>query len=106
MECDKVKEIWKEVITNYDLMEIRNIEWKDIFVGLSGNSIRIKFINSLIIMLKYIIYKSRLDGTLPPLNMIRKTLLQYMEEENKLASKRGRLSTHLLKWEYFKDLKF
>ena len=101
MDCVNVRDVWKGVIEHFDLMEIRNIEWKDIFVGLSGNSIRIKFINSLIIMLKYIIYKARLKGTLPSPNMIRTALLKYMDEEKKLASKRGKLGVHLLKWEYF-----
>ena len=47
----KVKDIWKILITYYDLKEIRNMAWggwEDIFVGLSGVSIRIKFVNSLI----------------------------------------------------------
>ena len=50
----KVKDIWGNVITHYDLTEIRNMDWGDIFVGLSGSSIRITFVNCLIIMLKYI----------------------------------------------------
>ena len=101
LDCDIVKALWKEVITNYDLMEIRNMDWKDIFVGLSGTSIRIKFINSLIIMLKHIIYKSRNKGTLPPVNIIHKKMLEYIDEEKKLATRRGKLGAHLLKWEYF-----
>ena len=51
LNCDKVNDIWKEVIAFYDLMEIRNTEWKDIFVGVSGNSVRIKFINSSVIIM-------------------------------------------------------
>ena len=62
--CKKVKDIWKYLITHYELKEIRNMAWEDIFVGLSGSSIRIKFVNSLIIMLKYIIFKSRITGIL------------------------------------------
>jgi len=99
--CGKVKDIWKSVITHYDLMEIRNMEWRDVFVGLSGNSVRIQFVNSLLIMIKYIIYKSRNTETLPSFNKIQKTLFEYMDEEKKLATKRGRLGAHLLKWEYF-----
>ena len=51
------------MIIHYDLTENRNMAWEDIFVVLSGSSIRIKFVNSLIIMLKYIIFKSRTTGT-------------------------------------------
>ena len=38
------------VITHYELTGIRNMDWGDIFVGLSGRSIKIKFVNYLIIM--------------------------------------------------------
>ena len=69
-------------------------------MGLSGNSVRVKFVNSVIIMLKYIIYKSRTTGTLPLFNKIQKTLLEYMDEEKKLATTRGKLGVHLLKWEF------
>ena len=100
LECEKIKKIWKEIIANYELIEIRNLDWKDIFVGLSGNSIRIKFINSLIIMLKYIIFKSRSKGEVS-FNLIRTKLIEYIDEEKQLASKRGKLGAHLLKWEYF-----
>ena len=90
----------ENVITHYDLTEIRNMAWEDIFVGLSGSSIRIKFVNSLIIMLKYIIFKSRTTGTLPSFNKIQKTFLEYINAEKKLATTRGKLGEHLLKWEY------
>ena len=100
LHCEKVKEIWKHVIAYYDLMEIRNLDWRDVFVGLSGNSVRVKFVNSVIIMLKYIIYKSRTTGTLPSFNKIQKTLLEYKDEEKKLATTRGKLGLHLLKWEH------
>ena len=102
LECEKIKKSWKEIIANYELIEIRNLDWKDIFVGLSGNSIRIKFINSLIIMLKYIIFKSRSKGEVS-FNLIRTKLIEYIDEEKQLASKRGKLGAHLLKWEYFYD---
>ena len=54
LHCKIVEDIWKNLITHYDLKEIRNMAWEDVFVGLSGSSIRIKFVNSFIIMLKYI----------------------------------------------------
>ena len=74
--------------------------WEDIFVGLSGVSIRIKFVNSLIIMLKYIIFKSRTTCTLPYFNKIQKTFSEYINTEKELATKRGKLGEHLLKWEH------
>ena len=96
----KVEDIWKNMITHSDLTEIRNRAWEDIFVGLSDSSFRIEFVNSLIIMLKCIIFKSRTTGTLPSFNKIQKTFLEYINAEKKLATKRGKLCEHLLKWEY------
>ena len=46
------------MITHYDLTEIRNMDWRD---RLSGSSIRITFVNCLIIMLKYIILSLELQ---------------------------------------------
>ena len=69
------------MILYYDLTEIQDIEWADIFVGLSGSSVRIKFVNSLIILLKYVIFKSRNTGILPSFNAIQKQLLEYMNQE-------------------------
>ena len=100
MTCQKVEDMWKEIIVYYDLFEIQNMDWVDIHVGLYGNSVRIKFVNSLILFLKYIIFKSRNAGKLPSFNMIRNKLLEYIEAEKKLATRRGKLGTHLLKWEF------
>ena len=62
-QCKEVKDTWKAMITYYDLVEIRNMEWKDVFVGLPGRTIRMKFVNSLIIVLKYIIIKRYRQST-------------------------------------------
>ena len=50
-------------------------------------------------MLKYIIFKLRTTGTLPSFNKIQKTFLEYINAEKKLATARGKLGEHLLKWE-------
>ena len=84
----------------FELTEVRTLEWKDIFMGLPGKSVRIKFVNTLIVMLKYIIFKSRKGSTLPSLGKIQKDILNYREEEKKLAIKKGKLGLHLQKWEY------
>ena len=68
---------------------------------LPGNSVRNRFVNSLLIMFKYIVFKSRKEGVLPSVTKIRKTILEYIEEEKKSAKKWGTLGVHLLKWEYF-----
>ena len=61
----------------------------NIFLGLKGNSVRIKFVNTVIIFMKYVIYKSRQKGSLPTLVKIEKSVLELIEEEKKLAIKMG-----------------
>ena len=69
--------------------------------GLSGSSIRINFVNSLIIMLKYIIFKSRITDNIPSFNKIQIFFfIEYINAEKKLATTRGKLGKHLLKWEH------
>ena len=63
-----VKDLWKEMIVYYDLFEIQNMNWDDIHVGLCGNSVRVRFVNSLIIFMKYVIFKSRNAGKLLTFN--------------------------------------
>ena len=76
------------------------MNWEDIFLGLPGRSVRIKFVNSLIIMIKYIIFKSRGTGTLPSFHTFQKRIEENIEAEKKIATTRGKLGVHLLKWEY------
>ena len=91
--------MWQGIIQNLDLIEISNMDWKDVFVGLLGNSIRIKCVNTLIIIVKYLLFKSRSEGVIPSLAKIKKAILECRKEEKKLAVKRGKLGVHLLKWE-------
>ena len=100
LKCLKVKQLWERVIQQFDLAEIKELDWNDIFLGLKGNSVRIKFVNTVIIFMKYVIYKSRQKGSLPTLVTIEKSVLEFIEEEKKLAIKMGKLGMHLLKWEY------
>ena len=51
-------------------------------------------------MVKYIIFKSRTGSTLPSSRKIQRDILNYREEEKKLAIKRRKLGLHLQKWEY------
>ena len=74
--------------------------WEDIFVGLSGVSIRIKFVNSLIIMLKYIMFKSRTTLYSTIFQQNTETFSEYINTEKELATTRGKLGKHLLKWEH------
>ena len=98
LHCTKVKELWQFIIEHFELVEISNMEWQDIFVGLLGNSNRIKCVNALIILLKYTIYMSR-TSNLPPNVKICQIIRDFIEEEKNLAIKVGKLQLHLQKWE-------
>ena len=99
LHCDKVKQIWKFAIENYHLEELKDMNWKDIFLGISGNSDRLRSINSLIILLKYTIFKSRSENNLPTREKIVKIIAEHIEDEKTLASKAGKMPLHLRKWE-------
>ena len=103
LNCVKVKQMWLEVIQHFDFTEIKEFVWTDIFLGIAGNSIRIKFINTLIIFVKYIVYHARKKGVVPTIVNIEKLVLEYIEEEKKVATKRGKLGMHLLKWEHIQE---
>ena len=94
-----VKQIWQFMIADFDLAELRNLEWKDIFLGLSGNSNRIKCINTLIILFRVLKFKCRTGNTPPSNAKIRTIVRDFIEEEKNLAIKVGRIHLHLQKWE-------
>ena len=51
-DCVKVKARWQEIIYEFELLEARDISWKEIHVGLTGNSFRIQCRNSIMFMIK------------------------------------------------------
>ena len=53
--------------------------------------------------MKYIVYHARKKGVVPTIVNIKKLVLEYIEEEKKVATKRGKLGMHLLKWEHMKE---
>ena len=60
-------------------------------MGMLGNSDRLRSINSLIILLKYTIFKSRLENNLPTRENIVKIIAEHIEDEKTLASKAGKI---------------
>lgn len=99
LSCETVQNLWRNVIQHLKLPEINITEWKSIFIGLPGNSFKIKICNCIIFFLKQAIYKSRNEGKIPTFETIKRKLIEYKEEEKQLASKRGKIALHLQKWE-------
>ena len=101
LHCVKVKPLWEFIINYFDINELRNMDWRDIFGGISGYSNRSKCVNTLIILIKYIIFKSRTGNKLPTGEKMQKIIVELINEEKILATKAGKLHVHLQKWEYF-----
>ena len=78
------------------------MEWRDIFLGVSGYSKRKKMCNTLINIMKFVIYKARTEGAVPSIEKIHRIILDYREEEKKIATEMGKLGSHLQKWELAK----
>ena len=98
-DCLKVQRFWLELIDCLQLKEIRNGNLKIVLLGLPGKSSRVKVCNSVIFLLKYIIYSFRIQGELPSIQRVIQIILGYKEDEKRLAIKRGKLNLHLQKWE-------
>ena len=100
-----MKALWQEITHTFELLEVRDISWKDIHVGLPGNSFRIKCCNSIILMIKHncMLYLSRTAGAVPSVVKVQKSLMEYREDENKIAVKlMWEIGIYLLKWECVK----
>ena len=102
MDCIKVKPLWQFFIDHFCLAELRTLNWREIFLGLPGNSSRIKCVNSVILFIKYAIFNSRAEGRVPSFIKIHKYITGCIEEERRLATKSGKLSLHLQKWDELK----
>lgn len=97
--CEHVQRIWQEITNRLNLREIDINNWKLIFMGIQGNSQRIKMCNSIILIIKYIVYFSRTKEMLPSMNKILKMISDYKDREEELAIKSHKLELHLQKWE-------
>ena len=95
-----MQELWQIIIQRLNLVELQYVSWEDIYVGISGNSSKIKGCNTVILMIKYMLYLMRAEGKVPKFNDVMKYFRECKEEENKIAVKRGIIGMHLLKWEY------
>ena len=97
--CRDVKALWQIVIEKLGLASLRKAEWKEIHVGIAGSDPEIKFCNTVIFLMKYIIFKTRSEGRVPTQERCFQILLEYQNEEKAIAIKRNKLDKHLLKWE-------
>ena len=97
--CEQVQRTWQEIIDRLELREINISDWKLIFMGIKGDSHRIQLCNSIIFIIKYIIYFSRSKGVLPSINKILMRITDYREREKELAIKTGKIGLHMIKWQ-------
>ena len=62
LSCGSVQRICQALIQLFELDEIKDLDGRDIFVGLVGSSYRIKMCNTIIFMVKYVTFMSRSGG--------------------------------------------
>ena len=98
-DCVYIKPLWQKVIERLEAIVFENAEWIDIHVGIKGKDLNIKCCNTVIFILKYIIFRSRSEGVIPSHEVIFKKITEYRNEEKEIALKRNKLGLHLLKWE-------
>ena len=98
-DCVLIKPLWKKVIEGFETIDFQNTEWKDIHIGIEGKDLNTKCCNTVIFILKYIIFLSRSEEVFPTHEAIFKKILEYRNEEKEIALKRNKLGLHLLKWE-------
>ena len=98
-DCVLIKPLWKKVIECFETIDFQNTEWKDIHIGIEGKDLNTKCCNTVIFILKYIIFLSRSEEVFPTHEAIFKKILEYRNEEKEIALKRNKLGLHLLKWE-------
>ena len=100
LQCDKVKSLWEFLINQFEIQDLRNMEWRDIFCGIAGNANRLRCVNSLIILMKYTIFRCKTGKKLPTKERLRKIVVDHINEEKHIATRLGKLHLHLQKWEY------
>ena len=93
--CTKIQSLWQEIIDEYNLFELRNVDWQDIHVGIEVCSPRIKFCNTLILMIKYMIYRARSKLAIPSIGNVKKTIIEYRDEEKSIAEKGSVATLHV-----------
>ena len=95
--CAKVQSLWQDTIESFDMLELRDAVWKDIHVGMPGNPSRIKCCNTIIFIIKHIIYRARSESSVPSMREVHKIVNEFREEEKKIAVKGNRLGLHFQK---------
>ena len=85
------------------MIDITNIDWKGIHIGIKISSAgKEQLLNHIILLIKQMIFMySRSKKRTPTPQEIKKRILESREEEKNLAMGRGTLACHLRKWNYF-----
>ena len=101
--CEKIRVLWKDCGDLFKLLDIKNINWEGIYIGVNVSNIgKGQFINHIILLIKYMIFVYSRGKNKPPTPQeIKQRMLENEREEKKLAEERGTLTNHLKKWENF-----
>ena len=103
-DCEMVKELWELCSNLLKFPILKDLQWKDIHIGLEETAENRQLLNHIILLIKFLIYHGRGENKLPTVDEIHAKLIKSKDEEKKIAIERKTLTRHYKKWEYLKVL--
>ena len=89
--CEHAQLIWDSCNRFLDYVDLRNCIWEEILFGKEEcNKGKNQLLNHILILVKYLIFKSREHKKPPSYNEIKNNIVEDRLEERKLASMRGK----------------
>ena len=103
VECNKVTNVWKEVIDKLlQPFGVTNLTKSEIILGVETTPEQNEIINHIILEVKYYIYVCKLEKCDPLFNRIKNRLKITERIENEIAFKAKKLPRHAYKWHHIK----
>ena len=103
--CEKIRPLWIECGDLFNLPDIKNLDWKEVHIGIEKSNFgEGQLLNHIIILIKYMIFVSSKANKNPPTPQdIKRRILENNQEEKKIAKERGTLVCHFRKWDNFRN---
>lgn len=97
--CSFTLSFLRDFATTTNLISLRDLEEKDIILGKSSQLHQTVIQkNFVILLIKWYLYRCRMNNTLPSTLEFKTQLGKYKEIEFLIAKKKGKLKRHYLKW--------
>ena len=104
IECNKVANIWQEVIENLlQPFGVSSLSKDQIVLGVETTAEQNEIINHIILEVKYYIYVCKLDKSTPTFQRIKNRLRMTEHIEKQIAIKARKIPKHTYKWHHLKN---